>query len=195
MAIETPYRGATFRSRLEARWAAMFDLLGWRWVYEPWDGNHYIPDFVILGHHPMLVEVKPGLTLDELARHATHVEAGIRGHWDHDYLILGASAVFPETTYSGPSIGWLGERAPDDYVTDTGGRWFTDAGVWKVCCGAVESPRGEKSCGALTVCSDTGSFTSRPCGHYHGGTIPEPKADSIEALWNKAHAMTRWVGR
>ncbi|MEA2669684.1 MAG: hypothetical protein QOJ33_2618, partial [Chloroflexota bacterium] len=30
-AIPTTYDGVNFRSRLEAKWAAFFDLLGWRW--------------------------------------------------------------------------------------------------------------------------------------------------------------------
>lgn len=46
-AIPTKYAGVQFRSRLEARWAAMFDLLGWKWEYEPIDLNGYIPDFIV----------------------------------------------------------------------------------------------------------------------------------------------------
>jgi hypothetical protein len=34
-AIETSYAGCRFRSRLEARWAIVFDELGLEWVYEP----------------------------------------------------------------------------------------------------------------------------------------------------------------
>lgn len=48
-AIPTAYGGVNFRSRLEARWAAMFDLLGWRWEYEPLDLDGYIPDFLVRG--------------------------------------------------------------------------------------------------------------------------------------------------
>jgi hypothetical protein len=33
--IETAYKGYRFRSRLEARWAVFFDVLGRRWSYEP----------------------------------------------------------------------------------------------------------------------------------------------------------------
>lgn len=33
-AIETPYKGYQFRSRLEARWAVFFDTLGVEWEYE-----------------------------------------------------------------------------------------------------------------------------------------------------------------
>ena len=45
--IETMYRGVRFRSRAEARWAAFFDLLNWRWSYEIVDLHGYIPDFVL----------------------------------------------------------------------------------------------------------------------------------------------------
>lgn len=58
-AIPTTYAGVRFRSRLEARWAAFFDLVGWEWEYEPLDLNGYIPDFVLAFAKPLLVEVKP----------------------------------------------------------------------------------------------------------------------------------------
>ena len=65
-AIPTQYRGTQFRSSLEARWAAFFDLLGWRWEYEPSTSfGQWIPDFVLLHTkgrepaRPVYVEVKP----------------------------------------------------------------------------------------------------------------------------------------
>lgn len=60
--IPTTYANVRFRSRLEARWAKMFDLLGWKWNYEPLDLDGYIPDFVIDMEEPLLIEVKPALT-------------------------------------------------------------------------------------------------------------------------------------
>ena len=61
-AIETSYRGRYFRSRLEARWAVFFDLIGLPWEYEmvgmqvgEW---RYLPDFN-LPTAPALLEVKP----------------------------------------------------------------------------------------------------------------------------------------
>lgn len=44
------WRGTTFRSRTEARWAVFFDAIGLRWEYEPegfrlQDGTWYLPDF------------------------------------------------------------------------------------------------------------------------------------------------------
>jgi hypothetical protein len=71
-AIPTIYRQVKFRSRLEARWAAMFDMLGWHWEYEPLDLPGWIPDFMVNRtglefYHPeldyvskpILVECKP----------------------------------------------------------------------------------------------------------------------------------------
>lgn len=51
-AIQTQYKGYRFRSRLEARYAVLFDSLGMRWSYEPegfelGDGKRYLPDFWI----------------------------------------------------------------------------------------------------------------------------------------------------
>lgn len=66
MAVEYPfaahptrYGGVLFRSRLEATWAAFFDLLEWRWEYEPFDLKGWVPDFMLRGQHNALVEIKP----------------------------------------------------------------------------------------------------------------------------------------
>lgn len=68
-AIPTVYKDIRFRSRLEAKWACMFDLLGWSWEYEPIDLNGWIPDFIITNtkyiadsnkpSKPILAEIKP----------------------------------------------------------------------------------------------------------------------------------------
>lgn len=57
----TKYAGAMFRSRLEARWAAFFDIAGWRWTYEPTDYAGWVPDFMLHPEkgNPIPVEVKP----------------------------------------------------------------------------------------------------------------------------------------
>lgn len=57
--IPTRYRNTEFRSRLEARWAAFFDLAGWKWKYEPIDLNGWIPDFWVAipcGHSECCLE-------------------------------------------------------------------------------------------------------------------------------------------
>ncbi len=49
--IETYYNGYRFRSRLEARWAVFFDMLGVEYLYETegfdLNDNWYLPDFKI----------------------------------------------------------------------------------------------------------------------------------------------------
>ncbi|MCK9327194.1 MAG: hypothetical protein M0P69_16995 [Bacteroidales bacterium] len=64
-AIETEYQGHLFRSRLEATWAAFFDLCGWSWEYEPFELKGWVPDFALFGDEMILVEVKPVFYLPE----------------------------------------------------------------------------------------------------------------------------------
>lgn len=67
-AIPTTYDGVKFRSRLEARWAMFFNLLGWEWQYEfegfDLDGVWYLPDFW-LPKFNYWCEVKPEAFSDE----------------------------------------------------------------------------------------------------------------------------------
>lgn len=66
--IETHYKGYRFRSRLEARWAVFFDVLGLRWEYEPegfdlGKAGWYLPDFW-LPDFELWIEIKPTLPTD-----------------------------------------------------------------------------------------------------------------------------------
>lgn len=77
-AHETVYSGVLFRSRLEARWAAFLDLVGWKWEYEPLDLHGWTPDFRVIypcgrrgcaDNHVLLVEVKPYYDIDQFINH------------------------------------------------------------------------------------------------------------------------------
>lgn len=62
-AIETSYKGFSFRSRLEARWAVFFDAMGVQWEYEKegydlGEAGWYLPDFW-LPETKSFIEVKP----------------------------------------------------------------------------------------------------------------------------------------
>lgn len=86
--IPTTYRGLNFRSRLEATWAAFFDLVKWEWKYEPFDLKGYIPDFLLVRppNWEMLVEVKSAIGMEALAQHAPKIEAS---GWQGDYAVVG----------------------------------------------------------------------------------------------------------
>jgi hypothetical protein len=67
-AIETPYNGILYRSRLEARWAAFFDHLGVEAYYE-YEGfktehGNYLPDFW-LPQLRLWVEIKGANTMTQ----------------------------------------------------------------------------------------------------------------------------------
>lgn len=120
--IETRYAGCRFRSRLEARWAVFFDVLGIRWQYEP-QGFHvgprrrpYLPDF----HLPALgwwIEVKGdhGRLDAKLLTDAVHPRRGL-GRTDafhHTNLLVLGDIPHPDvpqahwgiTQAAGPTCG------------------------------------------------------------------------------------------
>jgi hypothetical protein len=115
-AIPTVYRGRRYRSRLEARWAAFFDLLGWRHEYEPFDLGKWSPDFLLHGiwrrhgaatePRPVLAEIKPITDFDLSV--ATRMNDAI---YDQDIppaldlLLLGVAPRVFEKQYI--QIGWV----------------------------------------------------------------------------------------
>lgn len=93
-AIETVYKGYRFRSRLEARYAVMFDALGLEWEYEPegfdlGEVGYYLPDF-FLPKLNVWIEIKGGKATDiELAK-CSALFAGVTGEINaSDGLMLG----------------------------------------------------------------------------------------------------------
>ena len=83
--VITEYGGVTFRSQLEARWAAYFDRHGIAWKYEPARFDGWVPDFrLVLEGVEAYAEVKPvtEFPMDVAER---VVNSGLKG----DILILG----------------------------------------------------------------------------------------------------------
>jgi len=115
-AIPTTYRNVRFRSRLEAKWAAFFDLLGWPWLYEPIDLNGYIPDFILQLPNPVLVEVKPAFSFDELRKHTAKIDAS---GWEGECLLVGACLLRAET-WDRHSLGLLGQFVPAHEAVEAG---------------------------------------------------------------------------
>jgi hypothetical protein len=107
--IETEYCGIRFRSRLEARYAILFDELGLKWEYEKegFDihGKKYLPDFWF-PEQKWWIEIKGGkptreeeCLLYEVAEH-THAKAA--------YIFFGQMHMPGEvTSWDGDSSGYM----------------------------------------------------------------------------------------
>jgi hypothetical protein len=109
-AIPTMYRGRQYRSRLEAKWAAFFDLMKWRAEYEPYELGRWSPDFAMADEAgcPVLVEVKPILSFDRNVAKKMEAASTERGRQDYDTLLL--IGVSPTAMGCGVRIGWVGQH-------------------------------------------------------------------------------------
>lgn len=175
--IPTRYNGVTFRSRLEARWAAMFDLLGWKWDYEPLDLKGYIPDFILNWHRPMLVEVKPIIDWKDgqFSSAARKIE---KSGWRYEAVVVGASLV---------------DR------TELGG-----VGIGRICQGGdPTTPKRVSNGAAIISCPDCGTSFCDDVDLYHcrrcdeqryGGHPPLFDVAAAESLWRKAGNLVQWMG-
>lgn len=196
--IPTTYNGTKFRSRLEGRWAAFFDLIGWRWIYEPFDTAHWIPDFLIQGASPLLIEVGP---CDLWSDYSTKAEKAIAAfppvnayceRIDHDTccheddfvvstvpdrtsLVLGNFPIVDSPV--GPAAG---------LITSDGTWFWTDAAIWGQC----------PTCDTVCVTHATGIYNHWPCGHHTGGDYGRSISEaSIVTTWNQAANPVQWKPR
>jgi hypothetical protein len=140
----TWYKETFFRSRLEARWAAFFDLAEWEWQYEPLDLLGWSPDFRVVipcrysdcHNHVLLVEVKPYCTLNDFDGHPCldypYGEKLGNTFGEEPINVIGripadASAAFgvsPKVTYWEMSHGsGGGVESVDGWVEDVGRLW------------------------------------------------------------------------
>jgi len=175
-AIPTQYKGLQFRSRLEATWAAFFDLVDWPWEYEPFDLKGYIPDFVLKFPKPMLVEVKPAMSLAEMEPHRAKIEAS---GWEGEYLILGAGPLAVHRNYNSDIIGGMLENPEMGY-----GGGFDGAAFGECFRGAARDHYG--------LSHVTGEYTCRVCGihdKYPVGPLPD---DGFQSLWHAAKNVAQW---
>ena len=192
----TIYNGVQMRSRLEAKWAAFFDQIGWRWEYEPDGfGDYYIPDFMILGPRPLLIEVRPVATEPgyEAQIPTMRISPDL---WKHDLLVVGATAlpVFRAEDngwgYSQP-CGLIGEffgphqYLPEDIHDDCSeGSWGWTRAYWTSC----------TECHQLGVSSQELSWINSPCSH--GGKYAvdfELGERNAGAHWKYASNARQWA--
>ena len=178
-AIPTRYNGVQFRSRLEARWSAMFDLLEWQWEYEPIDLAGYIPDFILQFDSPMLVEIKPllGRPYDWLRDGAAlpALKKIDESGWTSHGLLLGASI-----HTAADADGYVETRTPlhAGILFDVwdGGLYSSSFGITACCSGPVDV---------------IGDFTCRRCGGHDKGPTLRSTSELV-ALWREAGNRVQW---
>lgn len=165
--VPTEYADTLFRSRLEARWAAFADLAGWSWVYEPFDGKGYLPDFCFtIGDRPLLVEVKPVASIEEARQFLPKILTGISDLWKSDVIVCGISPL--RTLY----LDFL--NGPDD--------WHTSEAVFSNC------PLCHNS---LNIYQDTAGYGCIRC--TYDKWAPAPNDGYVDMLWRLAGNKTRWT--
>jgi hypothetical protein len=169
LGIPTVYRGVRFRSRTEACYACFFDLIDWRWEYEPLDLNAYIPDFVLRMHAPLLVEVKGAFSVDQLDPFRGKIE---RSGWDGEALLLAAAPL--EDAGAAPVLGQLGERQD--------GEWLWSPARAFVCL----------SCGNVSVLAEDGDWRCRVCGVGDGNKHIGAVAHGHLEEWVMAKNRVQW---
>jgi|LakMenE18May11ns_1017448.scaffolds.fasta_scaffold9752972_2 hypothetical protein len=176
--IETRYGGVVFRSRLEAKWAAMFDLLEWKWTYEPADFNGWMPDFVIHGSQPVYVEVKP---VHDFPQEVAE-KIGASGCRE-EVMILGERGPHLSKDYSWPVLGWLAEVEGDG-----------EAGVDLFWGEAMLGRWSGSETGQIGFCHSEGTYTDRITGVYDGGCYGGGflSLETVEFRWREAGNIVRW---
>jgi len=178
-AIETRYNGVNFRSRLEAKWAAMFDLLGWRWDYEPIDFNGWIPDFAIYGKYaPTFVEIKPVVAFPE----DIAIKMWSSGCQD-EMLLLGMTCPIDSDFY-GIAFGWHCDR-----------QWVEGEACWE----SAVFGKWIEGQGQIGFCNSSYWYQDRISGGYDGGHFGAMSVHphkilqhQILQLWREAGNISRW---
>lgn len=103
---DTLYRDVLFKSRLEAQWAAFFDLLGWPWIYEPSSlipHARWKPDF-LLREMRVLVKVIP---INQNRIHS-RLDYGVTIVDQYESIVVGCYIPFPEINkVDGVPIGYM----------------------------------------------------------------------------------------
>jgi hypothetical protein len=184
-AIPTVYNGVQFRSRLEAKWAVLFDLLSWKWEYEPIDLNGYIPDFLVTPtahNRPTLFEVKPvsGPACAVLNCKCGGDDAESKSFMDAAIRSVQASGWTGHAVVAGATILRAGQKRVPRLVTPIeavpgSGDWFDTGSVVSQC----------RKCSAYLLETDIAGWASEHCDE-------ETSAIDPTAIWRQASNPVQW---
>lgn len=179
--IATRYAETIFRSRLEARWAAFFDLLEWKWTYEPFDGSGYIPDFLIKGGRPFVVETRPAVTCGEYEGAGKSISIP----WElfpRERVVLGVDPLpdFSQDTFEG-RYEHAGGLMQSDWNRPL---WLPVIWFWCAMCDGIR------------LHDPDGDFRFMPCGHgdgdHHLHGEHRNLSGAVEEGWRIAGNKVRW---
>ncbi len=175
--IPTLYNGVQFRSRLEARWAAFFDVLKWEWDYEPLDLAGYIPDFVLpFRHAPLLVEVKPTATYQVGTELRASTPKIMASGWASEAWVVGSRL---GDIGCGEKLGGiLGSRERDSKNDE----WLWDDALLMWCV----------PCRGFSVAQMNGSWRCRRCGIDDGKHRGHPPCHLLDHAWIDAGNAVQW---
>jgi hypothetical protein len=203
-AIPTTYDGAVFRSRLEAHWAAFFDLVGWSYQYEPFDLQGWIPDFVLLGAQKVLVEVKPYFTeeIKQSVLSAYFRSFTPKGNPQFEVLFLSTGP--EERNVEGVAgrvvLGELVEfyDAGPDGSADYQARVNCAEAVMGIWIGSES--KATNAGRRMGFCHAIGSFHDRMTGCYDGGCYGEGTDGDLAPVgilqgWREAGNVVQWNPR
>jgi hypothetical protein len=155
------------RSRLEARWAAFFDLVGWKWEYEPFDLEGWIPDFKVSGPKgSLLVEVKPNST--DLPKSKIEKAVGTSGT---EVLLLSDMHFTPSTQFPDQSV-----KIGIIFNLD----WWDTALIGR-----------DNHAGPIDVGAEIGDFAGRLTGAYDGNPLVAQQSE-MENFWVRAGNTVQW---
>jgi hypothetical protein len=173
--VETVYNGTTFRSRLEANWAACFDIYRWQWTYEPFDLDGWFPDFLLKSEDPerpgVFVEVKPLTSFCEETAQKIQ-EALEKTDNRHVPALLVGTEPFWSEEWEQICVGWLLE------YMDCENSWSWDEAPmrcvdWSYC---LDDSWGDpwkdarRPKAIIDFCHATQSYRQRITGHYDGNS-------------------------
>jgi hypothetical protein len=168
-----------YRSRLEARWAAFFDRLGWAYEYEPFDLGAWSPDFAITDPFKALIEVKPMTEPDHELFERCQGAAEKNGHRGLVLVTRVAPLVLEDAGFIG--IGW----------------WA--ASYQPVAIGwAIDQQQPRMWPDFLTVTSDRENWiTSKAQGHVEKQPGPKLRTypEHTMRLWADATNAVQWEPR
>lgn len=209
-AIRTTYAGVNFRSRLEASWAAFFDLCEWRWEYEPFELPGWIPDFSLKKDDGtyILVEVKPieWTASSEEACHFVETDSSLKKvrrytkiDEDQEVLILGARPFFEYNDHSRDTFGviwneeWGHHSDPvfaDDADPDADDIEPIDFVRQGPYVDIAEICSYTKNGNDIDFCASNFSYKYRLSGHYDGKVFSP--GVYVDDLWKEARNRTQW---